>query len=334
MQLVAAAAQATTNQELRIVKPVANPDDRMASLRAELTRDFIHGDYAATASKAKTYLGQSGDDRGVRYLASKAYFQMRDYANAARELNFVVSGIERRGKIPEEEKLVLLQRSYQNLSDFNANIWVLTKLVTYYPNRTYWHELLTALQRRIDLRSSLSLEVMRLKMATDTMETTTELIQGVQLLVDNGFFIEAKAWMDWGHAKGLLRWDTERQRQLRDETNALAVEQLRVLSQGDQAILQAYGRFRWTPLELGFALMTAGEVSRGVAVLDSSQATAAVTRRGSAGRLLQGQAFYLADQTARAIDVFSSASAEGGAAELCKLWSVLLRRPVSTAAAL
>src|SRR4051812_34042931 len=85
---------------------------------------------------------------GDRTLIADTLYRKGDFTNAARELQWEVQGAERAGKAPGEGRLLLLKDCYAHLNDSNALAWSLEKLVTWYPKRAYWGELLDRTQDR------------------------------------------------------------------------------------------------------------------------------------------------------------------------------------------
>src|SRR4051812_40067020 len=103
----------------------------------------------------------------VHALAEEAY-RAGDFENAARGLHAEVATAEKANQRPAEDSLKLLEACYSRLNDITAQVWALEKLVTYYPRKEHWAQLIARTEKRAGFSSDLALDVWRLKLATGT----------------------------------------------------------------------------------------------------------------------------------------------------------------------
>jgi hypothetical protein len=129
----------------------------------------------------------------------------------------------------------MLQSCYAQLNDANAYAWGLEKLVTYYPKREYWADLLERTQKRPDFGERLSLDVNRLRLLTGTLGGAAEFLAMAAQARQAGFPAEAKRVVDNGFANGVLGTgaDAERHRQLQRQLAEETLAHQRRINQRD-----------------------------------------------------------------------------------------------------
>jgi hypothetical protein len=264
------------------------------------------------------------EDLAAQQRTANSHFQAGDYANAARELQFEVLAAERAGRAPDEERLLLLERCYQQLNDQNAYAWGLEKLVAHYPKKEYWADLLTRTQKRPDFGERLALDVQRLRLLTGAMQDAAGYLTLANLAVQAGFANEAKHVLDKGFASGLLGTgpDAERHRKLRDTLARQASDEQQRLARLDAESSVPDGP---ALVDLGFAYVTIGETAKGLALMERTIAKGKLGDRPQYAKLHLGIAYLMAGRKARAIDAFKSVTGVHGAADLARLWGLYAR---------
>src|SRR6185436_875082 len=93
-------------------------------------------------------------------------------------------------------RLKLLANATQRMNDTNAYVWAVEKLVTYYPQKQYWTDLLGRLQRKPNFSDRLALDTYRLSLATGATSAAADYMEMVQLAVQAGSLNEAQQAMD------------------------------------------------------------------------------------------------------------------------------------------
>ena len=135
-------------------------------------------DYARAAQWAARYQKEGGTDPAMRTVLVQSYFLGNDCASVSRVVGDVDDA--RNGRRASEPELQILANCYLKQKDNSGYVAALEKLVTYYPKREYWTDLLSRVQRR----SGLAEDEVRRIMATQLPRA--ERLAQADDVVDNG----------------------------------------------------------------------------------------------------------------------------------------------------
>ena len=300
--------------------------NQLKVLRSQIQKSYTEGRYQSLIPQAKTYLVDARDDVEIRYTLARSYYHLKDFNNAARELqnNIVLS--EKTNTAPSEQELLLLQSCYQKLNDFNANIWNYEKLVTYYPKNIYWYELLTGLSVRSDFRAGLSLDLYRLRYLTDTLKSHDDYLEAITLALQSGFPIEAKKFMDQGLQRKLLNVSAPSISKLKDEVSQKAAEERLLLRADLTDILAKHSNYNWSELEVGVAQVMAGMYQEGIKNAQNGLNSKVYKIRPQVAKLRLAEAYYYANMIQLSQQNFEMVTGHHGAANLAKLWYIYLKQ--------
>jgi hypothetical protein len=271
---------------------------------------------------------ENGPDDKVRAALADALYASGDYANAARQLQFEVQAAERNGRAPAEARLLLLRQCYERLGDENAAVWALEKLVTYYPSRTYWTELLDRVQKRPDFGARLALDVDRLRLLVGALHSPADYLQMAERARQAGLPSEAKKVVDAGFASGVLGTgpDAVRQRALQAELARASAEEFRRISTPQAEAAARAARDGIEMHRLGLALFMAGDRSRGLALMEAAAARGiSDENKPSDAKLRLGIVLLANGDRAQAIQVFGTVGGMHGAKDLAQLWLIQAR---------
>ena len=316
-------ATAAKSLEMMLGSPHLLPADRLPTQRKLVARLFDMRDHAGVIAWSTRYVKEGGADLQVRWLQAQSHFQLGDYANAARELQLVVQAEERSGQTPPEAQLVLLQKSYQMLGDNNAIVWAQEKLVSYYPSKSHWAELLDRVQRRPDFGDRLALDVLRLRFLTGTLRGADDYAQMATLSLQAALPAEAKRVVEQGFANGVL--DAARHEKLREQVQRQAAELQQTLSRPDAEAAATAARDGIWLVNLGFANVMQGDYAKGLALMEQGMRKGGLAERPQDSKLRLGVAYLLAGQRARAIETFRNVGGTHGAADLGRIWAIYAR---------
>src|SRR4030095_214071 len=183
---------------------------------------YRNRDYANAAKWANSALKANPGDAAMRSLMIQSYFQAGDFQAASREALADVQAAQKGGRAPPEDRLQLLANVASKGSDRGAYVAALERLVTYYPKREYWADLLRRIESKPGFSNRLTLDVLRLRLATKTLETANDYSEMAQLALQQGQAVEAKKILDEGFAAGVLGKGAEAERQ--ERLLALATE--------------------------------------------------------------------------------------------------------------
>jgi hypothetical protein len=167
----------------------------------------VAGMYYSTRTTQSGYVGfaiskEGGTDPQVRTLLVQSY-----YLVTIARTSLVSGGFEQSesaGRAPPEDQLQLLATCYAKQKDDTAYAGALEKLVTYYPKKDYWVDLLSRVQRKQGFADRLALDLYRLKLATGNLSTAADYMEMAQLALGDDFTGEAKKIVDRGFTSGVL----------------------------------------------------------------------------------------------------------------------------------
>lgn len=289
-------------------------------------------DYANAAVWAQRSLAASPGDKAMRGLLIQSYYLAGDTAAATREALADVQAAERAGQAPPEDRLQLLANIASKGSDRGAYLAALERLVAYYPKKEYWSDLLRRIESKPGFSTRLSLDLYRLKRATRTLDSGSDLFEMAQLALQERQAAEAKKVLDEGFASGALGKgaDAERQKRLLalatqragEAPQQLAAAEAEALGQkdGDALVRIGMGYSGLGQHDKGIQL-----IQQGVTLLqqdrdDKAKAKAKGKSRIDEASLHLGIAYLRAGQKAKATQAFKSVQGNDGSADLARLW--------------
>src|SRR2546422_11656942 len=142
---------------------------------------YIAKDYAKAAELAARHAKLGGTDKSVHTIYVQALYLGNNFAAAAKAISADIDAEEDAGKTPAEEELQLMANAYLHQRDTAGYAKALEKLLTYYPKRDYWLNLVYGIAARPGFSERLALDVARLKIETGTMRTGNEYLEAAQL---------------------------------------------------------------------------------------------------------------------------------------------------------
>lgn len=302
------------------------PAEQLALLQAVAQSSLHSKEYAKAIAWAQRYVQSGGAESEVRPLLAQAYYRTGDFANAARELQWEIQAADRAGKPPGEEQLLRLQRCYAQLNDDNAYAWALEKLLTHYPKREYWIDLLDHIRKRPDFDQFPALDVDLLRLLTGTLVSASDYIAVARQGQRAGFPAAAKRVTDQGFATGALGKGAEGARH-REVQRQLAVETLaqqRRISQREVELAAERAKDGTELFDLGFTHVTMGDFGKGLAMMEQGIRKGRLVNRQYA-RLRLGIAYLMAGQKAMAIETFKVVGGRHGAPDLARIWGIYAR---------
>ncbi len=261
----------------------------------------------------------------LKQLQSYLQAQTGDYAAIARDAAASVAAAEKAGKRPDEEDLLRLADAQQRTNQTTGYIATLEKLLAYYPKKDYWNAYLGRLIRKPNFSTRFGLDVMRLKLATDTLDDTAEYMEMAQLALQARLPAEGLKIVQKGYASGALGKgpEAERHARLRDLAIKRDAEQKESIA-GDaaQAMNAADGN---DLVDIGYAYVTRGEVDRGIKLIEQGIAKGGLKRPEDA-KLRLGMAQIQSPATkAKGLQTLRQLKGGDGVAEIGRLWTVLAR---------
>ncbi|KVW08289.1 hypothetical protein WK91_29495 [Burkholderia cepacia] len=275
---------------------------------------FQQKNYPLAIRIAQRYLKAGGSDPEMRTLLTQSYYLSNDCTPLVSQLKASTDAQANGGHAPDEGQLQMLASCAQKVKDGNAYRGALGLLVAYHPSPAYWDEMVTAIRGKPGYLPSLDLDIYRLRRATGSLATANAYMEMTQLALVAGLPAEGKQVIDQGFASGVLGKDAQADREKR--LQALAAK--RAQSGGDAATPAA-------PIDAGMNLVFAGKAQQGLPMMEQAIAKGGL-EHPDAARLRLGEAYYVAGQKARAVQVLRTVKGTDGSADLARLWTAVASR--------
>lgn len=275
---------------------------------------FQQKNYPLAIRVAQRYLKAGGSDPEMRTLLTQSYYLSNDCAPLVSQLKASTDAQANGGHAPDEGQLQMLATCAQKVKDGNAYRGALGLLVAYHPSPAYWDEMVTAIRGNPGYLPSLDLDIYRLRRATGSLASANAYMEMTQLALVAGSPAEGKQVIDQGFASGVLGKDAQSDREKR--LQALAAK--RAQSGGDATTPAA-------PIDAGMNLVFEGRAQQGLPMMEQAIAKGGL-EHPDAARLRLGEAYYVAGQKARAVQVLRTVKGADGSADLARLWTVVASR--------
>ncbi len=284
-------------------------------------------DYANAAAWAQKSLAVNPGDKTMRGLMIQAYYLAGDTAAAQREALADVQAAEKSGQAPPEDRLQLLANIASKGTDRQAYITSLERLVTYYPKKEYWNDLLRRIESKPGYNNRLALDLYRLRRATKTLDNGNDVFEMAQLALQERQAAEAKKILEEGFASGLLGKgnDAERQKRLLNLANQKAEEAPKYLEGAEAEAREA--KDGDALVRIGMAYSGMGQHDKGIQLIQQGIALLQQDKgaKGKAGRVDEanlhlGIAYLRAGQKAKAAQAFKAVQGTDGSADMARLW--------------
>jgi lipopolysaccharide biosynthesis regulator YciM len=269
------------------------------------------------ATKAKQLGGNAAElDKLLAFVNA----QSGDYAQVAKDAQAAIEAAEKAGKRPEEGDLLRLADALRRGGNNAGQAAVLEKLITHYPKKDYWAIVLGRLQSKQGFSPRLTLDVMRLRRETKTLESAEDYVEMTQLALQDGQAVEARSIIEEGFARGLLGKGPEAERQKRLQalanqraTSAAADLEAAAVSTADDKSGDALVR-------IGLAYSALGQHDKAAALIQQGIKKGGL-RNANIAQLHLGIAFARAGQKERAVQAWRQVGGNDGAADLARLWT-------------
>jgi tetratricopeptide (TPR) repeat protein len=295
------------------------PADQLKLIVAITDLYYQAKNYAKAISWASRYEKEGGNDPAVHQVLIQAHYLSGEYGNAARLLREQIEADEKAERAPTEERLQFLASCYLKMNDNAGYFWALEKLVTHYPKKSYWADLISRVHRKPGFSDRLELDVFRLQLATGNLSKPAEYMEMAQLALQAGFPFEAKKVLDQGYAGGVLGkgTDVERQNRLRDLANKQAAQDAAAIAQGESEASSV--KDGDALIAIGFNLVANGKADRGLPLMEQALRQGALKHPEDA-KLHLALAYAQIGQKGKAVQLLQSVHGNDGTADLARLW--------------
>jgi hypothetical protein len=281
--------------------------------------------YGKAMQWSQRYLREGGSNGAIRTMLIQSEYLSGDFAAATRDLMGEIQAAERAGSTPQEDRLKLLLNAASKQGDNNAYVFAMEKLVTYYPKKEYWVDLLSRMQRKPNFSDRLSLDAYRLSLATGSMTAPADFMEMAQLALQADLASEGKQVIDKGMASGALSTgaQAERAKRLKALVDKRLAEEVASRPQDEREAEAA--KSGDALVSIGLDLVYGGQAAKGVKLIQQGIAKGGLKRPEDA-KLHLGIAQLAAGEKAKAQATFKSVQGADGTADLARLWALYARR--------
>ncbi len=303
---------------------VSGPD-KLRMMESIASTYYRSQQYAKSMQWSQRYVHEGGTSPAIRTMLIQSQYLSGDFAGAVKELTAEIQNAERAGTPPAEDRLKLLLNAALKQGDNNAYVFAMEKLVTYYPKKEYWVDLLSRMQRKPNFSDRLSLDAYRLSLATGSMTAPADFMEMAQLALQADLASEGKQVMDKGLSSGALSTGPQADRAKR--LKALVDKKLAedVASRAEDERQAAASKSGDPMLVLGMRLVYAGDAAKGVQLMQEGIAKGALKRPEDA-KLHLGIGQLVAGDKAKAQATFKTVQGADGTADLARLWALYAKR--------
>lgn len=331
-RLRGSAAAATGNNELAIKSyedVVASgrlpPPEQIKMIQAIAGLYYRAKNYPKTVLWASRYIKEGGTDAQMSAVLAQAYYLNGDFPHAATELQAELQANEKADQTPPEERLKLLASCYLKTSNSTGYTDVLEKLVTYYPSKDYWADLISRIEKKQHYDSRLDLDVFRLKATTGNLAGAGDFMEMSQLSMEAGFPIEAKKIIDQGFSTGVLGTgaDANRQKKLRDLVTKNANDDKKSLLNSDTTA--ATPKESIGMVNIGYNYVVNGQFDKGISLMEKGLAKGGL-KHPEEIKLRLGTAYLQNNQKEKAVEMFKTVQGADGTKDLARLWGIYSQR--------
>jgi len=273
---------------------------------------------------AQRYFREGGNSATMKQVLTNAQYLSGDMSSIIRETLNEVTADEKAGRTPAADKLNLLLNAASRAKDTSAESFALEKLLTYYPKKEYWADVLGRVQQKKSFSDRFALDVYRLKLATGNMRDANDYMEMSQLAAQAGNPDEGKLVVDKGLAAGVLGQGAEgaRHKRLLDLMVKKSAEAKLALPAAQASASSAKDGNALVTLGLGYAFR--GDAAKGVQVIEQGIEKGSLKRPEDA-KLYLGLAQSMAGDPSKAQATWRSVKGTDGAADLARLWVVQAR---------
>lgn len=311
--------------EVISASPKVSAGDKLKMVESIAGSYYRAREYSKSIQWSQRYFRDGGNSPAIRAMLIQSQYLAGDFAGASKELTAEVQSVEKAGGTPGEDRLKLLLNAALKLNDTNGYVYAVEKLVTYYPKKEYWVDLLSRIQRKANFSDRFALDAYRLSLATGSMTAPGDFMEMAQLALQAGYSAEAKQVVDKGFAAKVLGVgaDAARHQRLRDLVLKTLDEDKKTLAADEARAQQA--KDGNALVNVGMNQVFNGQGAKGIQLMQQGIGKGGIKRAEDA-KLHLGVAQAAAGDSVKALATFKGVGGNDGSADLARLWSLHLRR--------
>lgn len=295
--------------------------DKRPLLESLINASLQTKDDARVVKWARQYMQDGGTNPAVHLAMLQSLTASGQHAEVVRVMLAKIRQDASAQQKTSESELRTLAFSYRQLKDDAGYMNTLKQLLSNYPSKAYWAEVIGRMSQQAGLNARLELDLYRLLEQTDNMEDAAEYVEMATLALKAGLPYEAVRVMTKGFAVGILGQGAEAAAQ----TKLLSDAQKKV--QEDDALFaqlekSAKDGVSWAAV--GDVYFSRQNWKAAHAAYTQAMALGGL-RREYEVRLHDGISLAQAGQKVAARQQLSLVSGDVTAVELAALWSILSR---------
>ena len=291
--------------------------DRLTLTETMVSVSQRNKDHAKVVQWARRYAQDGGKNQRVHTMKVQALALQGLHKDVMLEMQ---DAYKTAGYQAEEAELRIYAFSQKQLKDDAGYVNTLAQLVTRFPNKDYWTDLLNAMGRVPGISARTQLDVSRLMEAAGTMQEGEDFIDTAQFAIKAGLPHEALRVLDQGQAAGLYKGTltsqaakVKQQAQQRATEDDKATKSLSLASDNGPMLVQ-----------LGDVLLSKGQWVEAAEAYQKALSKGGLKRDADA-RLHCGMALFKAKQTEQAKAMLESVSGDASATMMAGLWIALMK---------
>ncbi|PTU28281.1 hypothetical protein [Stenotrophobium rhamnosiphilum] len=321
------AATAIKSFNAVLESPLLPPEEKLPLLDALVRLSYSAKQYPQAIDYLQRYRAGGGTSAATLELLPQALYVSQRYAEAEKELNAMIDDLERAGKSPTEQQLQLLASCALKRNAQADYLAALRRMVTFYPKKSYWLDLILRTGSQPGFSNRLNLDVYRIRKLTGTLDGASDFMEAAQLALQDGFPGEAAGFLKQGYDRGLLgkgpAAEIERQNRLKALVERKVAADKATLADGErQAAKLANGDGL---IVTGLNYVGYGQYEKGIPLMQ--QGVAKGNLKDPGGAILHlGYAQLVAGRMADAQKTLRNVQATNGSRELAALLVILSRQ--------
>jgi hypothetical protein len=269
-----------------------------------------------------------GDDPKLRGYLIQNYVSMGNMTEAMRLLQNDLRNAEKAGRPPQEDQLKMLANLQNMKGDKDGYVTTIEKLAQYYPQPSYWADLLNRVKAKSGFSSRLNTDVLRLQLANNLLKKPSDYMELAQLVLRDGAPGEAVKIIAKGYKDGVLGVgaDAPRHQRLKDLADKNLADANKNLATEEAALTKANDNNGL--LNLGYGLVQSGQADKGLKMMEAAIKAGGLKQPEDA-KLRLGEAYAAAGKKSQAISTLKTVGGTDGTAEIARYWILAINRPMA-----
>ena len=278
-------------------------------------------------TKATEWLNKAmaagNNSASVKQLHSYLQSTSGDYSAIARDAGGAVASAEQAGRRPDEGDLLRLADAQQRTGNLAGYGSTLEKLLLNYPKKDYWNAYLSRLPRKNGFGDRFLIDVLRLRLASNTLTKADDYMELAQLSLQQGLPSEARRVAELGFKSGVLGTGAEaaRHQRLRDlatKEEGEAKAKLAGMATEAETFKEGDGL-----VKVGTSYVSLGEVDRGIELIQKGIAKGNLKRAEDAKLRLGLAQMQSPKAKSAAVQTLRSVKGTDGATDIARLWIIV-----------